>query len=311
MRDRVGVPLRGIIATPVTPLTEDGAVDQFTHERLVRFLVANGAHGIAVPTHMGESLGLSLDERLMLAQRTVACVDGLVPVVVHVSATDRRDVIRLSTNAERIGASGVLVHPPYHSRLTVPALEDYFTSILSVLNIPVYGYNSRLEGGYTLPGDLVASLANTWDHFRGIKDISGSIDYLTEVCAFAARADREFSVLAGGEHLVAVMSLGGHGSFAGAFAIVPRMVRTLYEACLQQNLAVARPLQYKLGSLLRVLSVHYPARYKIALEIMGRPTGPLRLEVGGKYQSERTIVEGVLHEIGAMDTEPLGWSAPE
>ena len=307
MRDGAKVPLRGIIATPVTPLTTDGSVDYATQERMIRFLVAHRVHGIAIPTHMGESLRLSLDERLQLAQKTVDCGEGSVPVMVHVSATDRRDVIRLAADAERIGASGILVHPPYHSRLTAPALADYFASILSEVSIPVYGYNSRSDGGYSLPGDLVVALASTWSHFRGIKDISGSIDYLSAVCAFAARTDREFSVLAGGEHLVAIMSLGGHGSFAGAFAIVPRMVLALYDACLQQNLAVARPLQFQLSSLLQVLSVHYPSRYKIALEIMGRPTGRLRLEVGGEYQSERSVVEPVLKEIGALETEPHGW----
>ena len=307
MINRSETALKGIIATPVTPLAADGSVDYATQKRMTRFLVAHRVHGIAVPTHMGESLRLSLDERLQLAQKTVDCVEGSVPVMVHVSATDRRDVIRLASEAERIGAAGILVHPPYHSRITAPALEDYFASILSEVNIPVYGYNSRSEGGYSVPGDLVASLASTWSHFRGIKDISGSIDYLAEVCGFAARVNREFSILVGGEHLVAVLALGGHGAFAGAFAIVPRMIHALYEACVQGNMAVARPLQFQLSSLLQVLSVHYPSRYKIALEIMGRPTGSLRLEVGGEYQSERSVVEQVLKEIGATETEPHGW----
>lgn len=311
MRNSGDSRLQGIIATPVTPLAADGTVDYATHEQLIRFLVEHRADGIALPTHMGESLSLSLEERSRLVRRTVELVDQSIPVVVHVSATDPRDVLWLASDAERIGASGLLVHPPYHSRLTPAALAHYFAWILSRVTIPVYGYNSRTNSGFTLPGDLVVSLAREWTGFRGIKDISGSVEYLSQVCEFAVTDHRGFSVLVGGENLIAGMALGVTGSFAGAFAIAPRMVRALYDACLQHNLTVARPLQFRIATLLRALSVHYPSRYKIALEIMGRPTGRLRLEVGGEYESERSIVEEILGATGVMDAEPAGWTSTD
>ena len=102
MTARIG----GIVASPVTPFTADNKVDLVTLGRLVDFLIRQGAHAVAMPMHMGESVSLSANERRDVARAGIEAAAGRVPVFINVSLSGTDEVIALARDAESIGARG-------------------------------------------------------------------------------------------------------------------------------------------------------------------------------------------------------------
>src|SRR4051812_46856696 len=107
--------LHGIVPALATPFLAGGeTIDDAAAGRLIEFLVGAGVHGIFALGSTGEAVLLSQAQRLHLAELVMARVRGRLPVYIHVGALRPAEVIELARHAERIGASGIAVLPPYY-----------------------------------------------------------------------------------------------------------------------------------------------------------------------------------------------------
>ena len=101
----------GLLHTPVTPFTRERAIDFDRFAQVIEFHLANGADGLALPMHAGESVSLSDGERRALVEFAIKHVNGRKPIVAHVSETGTaiaaalaRHVERVANNAAELGA---------------------------------------------------------------------------------------------------------------------------------------------------------------------------------------------------------------
>ena len=79
-------PWHGIFTIPLTPFTEDLALDFDGLDRVIDFCVAAGAHGIVYPVMASEFFTLSDEERMRLMPLVTRQVNGRIPVVTGVAA---------------------------------------------------------------------------------------------------------------------------------------------------------------------------------------------------------------------------------
>ncbi len=299
--------IRGLVGTPVTPFTRDDRIDASTLQKLVDFFIRHGVHALGLPTHMGESLNMSAEERKEVARLAVEATGGRVPILVHTSAAATDEVVALSRHAQSIGANGVVVVAPYYWQPPRPALVDHFVTVASALDISFVGYNSPEQVGVSLSVDLLMELIERCPNFVGLKDMTLNMEYFTEACRVTADARPGFSMFTGGEHLLTSMVVGGAGAFSGAIAVAPRLVRAVYDACVAKDYERARPLQYRLTQLVTTLRVGYPARFKAALEIMGRPSGHTRRPIQPLDSAAIIDLRTKLEKLGILSDEPHGW----
>jgi len=68
----------GLVHTPVTPFTRERAIDFDRYAKVIEFHLANGAEGLALPMHAGESVSLSDGERRALLSQVCAGCDRRV-----------------------------------------------------------------------------------------------------------------------------------------------------------------------------------------------------------------------------------------
>ena len=127
--------IKGIIGTPLTPFTPDNRVDGPAFQKLVDFIIRNGAHAIGWPMHCAESLNLSVEERQELARLAVEAAGGRVPVFIHTSFPGTDQVVALSRHAQSVGAQGVIVITPYYWKPSQEALLDHFATAASAVDI--------------------------------------------------------------------------------------------------------------------------------------------------------------------------------
>ncbi|KAM0273188.1 hypothetical protein ACHAQH_008423 [Verticillium albo-atrum] len=83
---QVGFDVRGLTPAPVTPFTQDGAVDYEAIQRLGSWLGSiPGVKGLVVLGHAGEGTFLTQDEQLDVIRAFYKSVDGRVPIIAGIT----------------------------------------------------------------------------------------------------------------------------------------------------------------------------------------------------------------------------------
>src|SRR5215831_18783057 len=299
---------RGVMQSPVTPLTDDYSLDLPTFEKVLDFHVRTGAPAISWPHHKGESLSLTIAERKRFAEAAVKVVAGRVPVTVHVSALAVEDTMALARHAQAIGADGILAITPYFWTPTVEAIEAYFVRLCTSIELPVLSYNSpSYLNGVEITGDLMARLIERLPNFVGVKEASFNSEKFLEISRAALALRPDFALLTGVEYLLPSVPLGGIGSYSAAGSICPNLCAQLYAACRAGEWRRARELQFKMTRLWHLFRDQYPSSLKGGMVIMGRPVGPTRPPLPTATPERQAYIRAELEALGILDTEPHGW----
>ena len=95
----------GLVHAPLTPFADE-QIDYDTYGKVIDFHLRNGAEGLALPTHAGESVSLTVAERNALADFAIKHVGGRVPVVINVSEAGTAIAASLAAHARKAGAAG-------------------------------------------------------------------------------------------------------------------------------------------------------------------------------------------------------------
>lgn len=95
----------------------DGSIDLERVDALVGHYARDGADGLFVCGTTGESVSLSTDERMRLADRFCAAARDVgrgMPVAINATHTSLPDCKTLAAHAAKVGAAGVAVMAPFY-----------------------------------------------------------------------------------------------------------------------------------------------------------------------------------------------------
>ncbi len=138
---KAGADLDRIFSALVTPMKEDGAVNEAAIEALIESQLDQGVEGFYCCGSSGEAPLLSLDERRRFVRRVIQAVAGRVPVVAHVGAVSTADTIRLAVAAEEDGAHAVSMVPPYYYGFSQREIIDHYRRTMDACGLPMIVYN--------------------------------------------------------------------------------------------------------------------------------------------------------------------------
>jgi 4-hydroxy-tetrahydrodipicolinate synthase len=188
---------RGVYAIPVTPFTEEGAVDLAALERVVEFTVAAGAHGLVMPVNVSEFFTLTDEERRAVLATTVTVAAGRVPVVAAVTGASTAQAAGHAEHATATGASAVIAMPPYVKRAGWTELVGYYQRIAVASGLPVFVQNADGPAGTPMPASQLVALA-------------GAVETVSWVKEESSRSSELISELVGSHGIEGVM--GGKGA---------------------------------------------------------------------------------------------------
>ena len=196
-------PLTGILPVAPTPFHDDGRVDEDGMRRVIDCMIDQGVDAICILANYSEQFVLSDDERALLMKVSLEHAAGRVPMIVTISHFSTDIVVRRAKDAEALGASMVMMMPPYHGVGLVPAptgIYEQFKAVSDAISIPIMVQDAPLSGA-PLPVDLLCKMA------REIENVS----YFKIEVPFAA------------DKLAALIEQGGKdivGPFDGEEAVV-------------------------------------------------------------------------------------------
>ena len=264
----------GSYTVMVTPFTDDGAaVDVPALERFVDWQIDEGVPGLIPLGSTGEFLSVSEDERRQVVDTVIAQAKGRIPVVVGTADEWTPRAVAFSREAERSGASGVMVVPPYYSSPTEDELFEHYRRIAEAISIPVMVYNNPNTSNVDLRPAFVARLAEI-DNVSYIKESSGDISRVDEIHRLAPGRMTVFA----GYHACDSIRLGAKGWVSVCGNIVPRLSADVYDLTAGSGDGAAGRATYRrLLPLLDAISGDlYVSATKAAMEIVGMPVGAPR-----------------------------------
>ena len=134
--------LYGTVVPIVTPLTEEDTIDVESLKNLVDYVIDGKLQCLYPCGTTGEMMYLTLEERKVIAEVTVAHAAKRIPVFVHVGAWNLKDTIELAQHAEKIGADGIGVVTPVFYKLSNQGMIDFYTAVANSVStdFPVYMY---------------------------------------------------------------------------------------------------------------------------------------------------------------------------
>lgn len=186
-------PLSGILPVAPTPFHADGRIDPDGMCRVLDCMIDQGVDAICILANYSEQFLLSDEERAILTRISLEHVAGRVPVIVTISHFSTGIVTTRAKEAQSMGASMLMMMPPYHGVGLVPSetgILEHFQSVSDAISIPIMVQDAPLSG-VSLPVPLLVKMA------REIENVS----YFKMETPFAA--DKLAALIeAGGEHII-------------------------------------------------------------------------------------------------------------
>lgn len=185
--------LTGILPVAPTPFFDDGRVDEEGMRRVLDCMIDQGVDAICILANYSEQFLLSDEERAILTRVSLEHVNGRVPVIVTISHFATEIVVKRAKEAQALGASMVMMMPPYHGVGLVPAeagIYEHFAAVSDAISIPIMVQDAPLSG-CTLSVPLLVRMAKELEN----------VSYFKMETPFAA--DKLAALIEqGGEHIV-------------------------------------------------------------------------------------------------------------
>lgn len=269
--------LQGILAAVPTPFTADASkVDLPNIAKQVERFVDAGLHGLVTTGTTGEFTTLEDDEYKSVIKAYVDAAKGRIPIVAGVGCNSTKKAIEMCQYSEKVGATAVMVVPPFYDPLSFKALYKFYEDVCGSISIPLMYYNLPGATGVHLTADQIRELGQI-KGFDYMKDTSGNAKELADLLTNPVD---NFTAFNGWDTLTYfAMSHGAQAGVWGVASVVPKECVELWNTlAVKKDLEKAREqwkFLWKVSDFLE--GVNYPAGIKAGMEIVGSPAGPLRL----------------------------------
>jgi 4-hydroxy-tetrahydrodipicolinate synthase len=285
----------GTIVAMVTPYTKNDKIDEEGIRENINYLIEKGVSGILAAGTTGESATISHDEHRKLVDILIDEVNGKVTTIAGAGSNSSKEALGLVKHAEDIGADAALVITPYYNKPQPHGLYEHYKLLTGSSDIPIIVYNVPSRTGTDIDVDTIGRVAEL-DNIVAIKEANPDLDKVSKIIKKIDEIGKtdKFVVLSGNDDLTLPMiAMGAKGVISVVANVDPARMSQLVNYALESNFESAFKAHYELYDLMKVLFVETnPVPAKTALNMMGRPSGHVRLPLAPlKEESEAKLKE--------------------
>ncbi len=267
--------IQGSIVALVTPMLENGDVDNDSLKKLVEFHIEQGTDALVAMGTTGESATLDEGEHLDVVKSVVDYVAGRFPVIAGTGANSTSEAIALTKAAKQVGADACLLVTPYYNKPTQQGLYLHFKAIANAVDIPQILYNVPGRTACDMLPETIGRLAKI-ANIVGVKEATGDLSrvpLIRELCG------DDFAIYTGDDASSCEFCLlGGNGSITVSGNVAPRLVHEMIAAAVNGDRETATSIDANLSGLHAQLFIQSnPIPVKWAVAEMGLMTKGIRL----------------------------------
>ena len=164
--------LKGIFGAMCTPFQENGeGIDLKRYHSHIDNLLEAGVHGLVLCSGTGEYAYLTDEERHTLIIEGIKHINGRCPTIAQTTALSTKECIDKAKTAEGLGATAVMVMPPFLEPPSEKGVIHHYETIAKSIEIPIVMYNVPQQAA-PLSEDAYRELLNI-KNLDYVKDSSG------------------------------------------------------------------------------------------------------------------------------------------
>ncbi len=306
-----GNEFRGSYTVQVTPFTADGsAIDEAAQRRFVDWQIAEGVPGLIILGTSGEFLAVSDAERTRLIEVTVDQAAGRIPILVGTMNAHTPTAVRYSKEAERLGAKGLMIVPPYYYTPTEDEIFNYYKAISEAVTIPIMLYNNPFTSNVDMKPALVAKLTKAFDNIRYIKEASMDVGRVFDIVEATEGVMNVFA----GERIVESYLLGAVGYVNPFGNYIPGPSSRICDLLTEGKVEEAKAIQRHISVIEHTIAEGHPTWghqcYSKALAaLVGYPMGDVRppltsfASLGQEGRDRLEKLRRVMQDLGVLPAE--------
>ena len=290
---------KGSLVALITPMREDGSVDEKAYASFVDWQIREGTHGVVPVGTTGESPTLSHAEHRRVVEIAVDVAKGRVPVIAGAGSNSTEEAIDLAKHAKEAGADAILVVTPYYNKPTQEGMFLHFTAIADAVDIPMIIYNIPPRSVIDMSVETMARLAKH-PNIVGVKDATANLVrplHTRRACGV------DFCQLSGEDHTALAFNIaGGVGCISVTANVAPRLCSEMQTAWMQGRVEEAMTIQHRLVPLHDALFAETsPGPVKYAASLLGKTSERCRLPLAPLMAPTREKVRAAMTEVGLLN----------
>ncbi len=229
----------GVYPALTTPFTESDSVDFKMFEKNMEAQIAAGAEGLVLGGTLGEASSLLKEEKYDLVHFCVEKAAGRVPVVMNIAEQTTRAAVDAAQEAERRGASGLMLLPPMRYKADDRETLEYFRAVAEATLLPIMIYNNPVDYKILVTLEMFDVMVD-WPTVQAVKESTRDVSNVTRMLN---RFGDRFKILCGVDTLaLESLLLGAHGWVAGLVDAFPRETVAIYRHAKADRVEEARRL---------------------------------------------------------------------
>ena len=297
-----------LIAPPHAPFHPDGSLNLAVVDRLAEHYSATGIAGVFVAGTTGESLSLTVPERLDLAKHWIdVCRETDIDVIIQVGHNCVEDARQMAAHAQQVGADAIATMAP--SFLKPATVDDLINCCIPVAqaagDLPFYLYDIPVMTDVRLPmPEFLAKAKEQIPNLKGLKFTNPDLVQLQECLHLGGDSAEtgEFEILFGcDEILLAGAMLGCPGAVGSTYNFAASHYRAMIDSFESGDIASARTGQHEAVHMIRTLQRYsFMPAAKSVMSFLGIDCGPVRAPLSNISLAQKSLLKAELQSLPAF-----------
>ena len=264
----------GIFPAIATPISSDGTLNETAFREVMEFNIQAGVGGFWVAGGNGESVLLSDEENMRIAEIASDQNRGRINNIMHVGAPTTERAVKLAEHAAKAGAEAICCVPPFFYRQTDEAIVEHYKAVAASADLPFYVYNLPQSTGVEITVELMQKIQDGVPQLAGLKHSSINFANVREWVKMDLKCFIGSSML-----MVPALSIGAVGCIDGPPCAAPELWVAIWKSWQAGNINEAMNAQKKASSfteIMREAGVHSGTK-AVLTERLGIDCGSGRL----------------------------------
>ena len=278
----------------VTPMNPDGSVNFDVYRDLIEDQIKNGTDAIIACGTTGESSTLDHEEHVEVIRVAIEQTAGRVPVIAGTGSNDTAYCIKLSKEAESLGADALLLVTPYYNKTSQRGLIAHYTAVANAVKLPIILYNVPSRTGVNILPETVIELSKV-ENIVALKQANGDFSGTAQIAAGC-----DIDIYSGNDdQIVPILSLGGKGVISVLSNVIPRETHDICQKWFDGDTAGSLELQLKYLELANMLFCDVnPIPVKESMNMMGWNCGECRMPLYPMDDAHKAKLAATLEKYG-------------
>lgn len=282
----------------VTPFTgeDNRQVDFGKLEELIEMQISGGTDAIIICGTTGEASTMPDEEHLSVIAHCVKTVRHRIPVIAGAGSNDTVHAIKLSQEAEKLGADALLSVTPYYNKTTQAGLYAHFEAIAKSTSLPIILYNVPGRTNLNIEPATFARLCKI-PNINAVKECN--LAQLTEVLRLCGD---DLNIYSGEDGQVFYpTAAGGDGVISVVSNIAPKFMHDMVMSIKNGDLKTGLAMQISCLELVKALFCEVnPIPVKEAMNMMGMNVGICRLPLVEMTEAHKAFLKESLTAFGLL-----------